>query len=133
MAIPARLSIVTIGVRDFARMKAFYEGLGWTQVYDGDTDFAHFETSGARVCLYPLDELYADAKLDDPKPPAGIALALNVAEKHEVDEVWRAWVDAGATPLKEPEDAFWGGRSSYVADPEGTMWEIAWAPGFTVQ
>ena len=26
------------------------------------------------------------------------------------------------------EDAFWGGRSSYWADPEGNVWEVAWLP-----
>jgi hypothetical protein len=40
-------------------------------------------------------------------------------------------VAAGATVLKEPTDADWGGRSAYVADPEGNLWEIAWVPGAT--
>jgi len=27
---------------------------------------------------------------------------------------------------------FWGGRSGYIADPEGNRWEIAWAPGLAL-
>jgi hypothetical protein len=37
-------------------------------------------------------------------------------------------MEAGATPIAEPRAREWGGRSGYVADPEGTRWEIAWAP-----
>src|SRR5688500_3443737 len=134
MTVPARVSIVTIGVRDFPRMKSFYEGLGWKQLYDGTEDYAHFETAGGHVCLCPIESLYADARVDgsEAKPPWGVALALNVASGAEVDAVFTEVVAAGGTPVKEPEDAPWGGRSSYFTDPEGTLWEIAWAPGFTI-
>jgi uncharacterized glyoxalase superfamily protein PhnB len=37
---------------------------------------------------------------------------------------------AGARVTREPEDAFWGGRTAYFADPEGNLWEVAWNPGF---
>ena len=36
---------------------------------------------------------------------------------------------AGAVSVAEPADREWGGRSGYVADPEGNRWEIAWAGG----
>ena len=36
---------------------------------------------------------------------------------------------ADGTVLAEPVDRDWGGRSAYIADPEGNRWEIAWAPG----
>ncbi|WP_435108944.1 VOC family protein [Nocardiopsis synnemataformans] len=29
--------------------------------------------------------------------------------------------------MAEPVERPWGGRSTYVADPEGNRWEIAWA------
>ena len=38
-------------------------------------------------------------------------------------------VEAGATAIKPPEKAFWGGYSGYVADPDGHLWEIVTAPG----
>jgi uncharacterized glyoxalase superfamily protein PhnB len=39
-------------------------------------------------------------------------------------------INAGATILKESEDAFWGGYSWHFSDPGGRSWEIAWNPGF---
>jgi hypothetical protein len=38
-----------------------------------------------------------------------------------------ASVAAGATPVAAPVARDWGGRSAYIADPEGNRWEIAWA------
>ena len=43
-----------------------------------------------------------------------------------------AAVAAGATPVADATDGSWGGRSAFVADPEGNRWEIAWAPGIDV-
>ena len=33
-----------------------------------------------------------------------------------------------AAPTKTPEAVFWGGYSSYVADPDGHLWEIVHNP-----
>ena len=60
-----------------------------------------------------------------------MALATNVETREGVDAAFEVAVAAGATVLKEPTDADWGGRSAYVADPEGNLWEIAWVPGAT--
>ena len=38
-------------------------------------------------------------------------------------------VAAGARKVGQIVDRPWGGRSGYVADPEGNRWEVAWAPG----
>jgi uncharacterized glyoxalase superfamily protein PhnB len=45
-----------------------------------------------------------------------------------VDDVFAGFVAAGATVVAEPVDRSWGGRSGYIADPEGNRWEIAWVP-----
>ena len=62
----------------------------------------------------------------------GITLAHNVREKAEVDHIFQKAINAGATILKEPEEAFWGGYSGYFSDPDGHPWEIAWNPDFPV-
>ena len=49
--------------------------------------------------------------------------------RDEVDEIVHAMCAAGARKVGQIEDRPWGGRSGYVADPEGNRWEIAWAPG----
>jgi hypothetical protein len=59
--VPARLSIVTLGVRNMGVLRSFYRALGW----------------------------------------------------------------------RELTDRSWGGRSAFMADPEGNRWEITWSPRAT--
>jgi len=128
--VPARLSFVTLGARDFSRQRAFYLGLGWTPRIDVE-DFASFLVGGVVLAIYPLELLTAEAapgKSADGEW-SGVALGCNVATRDEVDGAWAAWVAAGATPLAEPSDREYGPRAGYVADPEGNRWEIGWAPG----
>ncbi len=129
--IPARISIVTLGVRDLASMRAFYGGLGWEEGISSE-GFAAFKTGGAVLALFPLEELARDA--NSVVPPGeggfrGVTLALNVEEKERVDEVVGTVRAVGGRIDKEPIDADWGGRSAYFSDPEGNLWEVAWMPG----
>jgi hypothetical protein len=63
---------------------------------------------------------------------ASFALAQNVDSEAEVDTVFARAVAAGATALKEPQHASFGGYHAYVADPDGHRWEIAHNPGWSV-
>ncbi len=129
--IPARLSVVTIGARDPAALAAFYERLGWKREFSDD-DFAIFLLGGAKLCIYRLELLAAEAGREPPADPdafRGVSLSVNVAEREQVDTALEAARDAGATVAAEPVDREWGGRSAYFADPEGNAWEIAWVPG----
>jgi uncharacterized protein len=131
VTVPARLSIVTIGAHDLELLRAFYRGLGWEEAISAD-DFSAFATGGAVLTLYPIGSLLSDARLDsEPSPSAfrGVTLAINVESVEAVDAAFDAATAAGATVLKEPETAEWGGRSGYFADPEGNVWEVAWMPG----
>lgn len=125
-----RISLVTLGVADLARSRAFYSAwLGVDPATDHE-DVAFFATAGTRLSLYGYDDLAQDvgpgvADQQRSRFP-GITIAHNCRERHEVDEVVRAAVAAGGTVVKEPEEAFWGGYSGYVADPDGYLWEIAW-------
>lgn len=128
--IPARLTVVTLGARDLDRLRDFYRGLGWEAVIDLD-GFAAFQMRGAVLCLFPLDELAEDAKASEAAPERGLrgfSLAINVAEREQVNEAIAAAREAGARITKEPVDAEWGGRSAYYADPEDNHWEVAWVP-----
>jgi len=127
--VPARLSVVTLGVRDMATMRGFYQSLGWKPIPDSNDGFAAFLVGGVLLALYPLPMLAEEAAPGAPEPSgwAGITLACNVDRREQVDEVVAAMVAAGATPVGPPVDRDWGGRSGYVADPEGNRWEVAWA------
>lgn len=130
--IPARLSVVTIGVRDMPTMRAFYSGLGWAEQPGAGDQFCAYLLGGVVLALYGLDDLAQEAAPGEPLTKhgwGGHTLALNVDERHQVDEVARAVVAAGGRKVGQVVDRPWGGRTGYIADPEGNRWEIAWAPG----
>ena len=133
MAVPPRISIVTFGVADLARSTAFYESLGWTKSPASMPAITFFEMQGPVFGLYEWSALADDAKV-----PAegtgfrGVTLALNLASTEEVDTAFADWITAGASSVVEPHTAFWGGYSSYVADPDGHLWELAHNPYATI-
>ncbi|MFJ2741151.1 VOC family protein [Streptomyces sp. NPDC087440] len=130
--IPPRLSVLTLGARDLPRLRAFYRRLGWEEVPGSDDAWCGFLLGGVLLALYPVGELAAEAAPGGAVPGAGwggISLACNVDARDHVDAAFAAAVAAGAEAVAEPTDRSWGGRSAYVADPEGNRWELAWAPG----
>lgn len=133
MSIRPRISLITLGVRDLARARRFYEtGLGWKPSSAGNDDVVFFQLAGGMgLGLFSRASLAEDAHVSDAGSGfGGITLAQNLASKAEVDRVIATAVAAGATLLKAAEDVFWGGYSGYFADPDGHAWEIAWNPFF---
>ena len=132
-AVPQRLSFVTLGARDVGRLRASYAAWGWREREGGSDDFAQFDLGGVRLALFPIerlrDEAAPDAVLLEPGAWNGVTLAVNVASRADVDAAVAAAVAAGAELVAPPVDREWGGRSGYLADPEGTRWEVAWLPG----
>ncbi|MFG1868754.1 VOC family protein [Micromonospora arborensis] len=124
-----RISLVTLGVTDVARAKAFYEHLGWQGQEVEETVF--FQAGGLAVVLWDREKLAADAGIDNPGTGA-LTLAQNVRSRAEVDELMATATKAGATVTKPARETFYGGYAGYFADPDGHLWEIAWNPGFTL-
>lgn len=128
-----RISLITLGVADLDRARAFYEGLGWERKVAAAKGVAFFQMGGMALSLYPRTELAADARLPtEGSGFAGFALAYNTRTRDEVDRVMAEAVAAGARLLKPAAEAFWGGYSGYFADPDGFAWEVAWNPGFVL-
>ncbi|AOP51257.1 VOC family protein [Streptomyces lydicus] len=129
--LPSRLTAVTLGARDMPELRRFYRGLGWEELPSSDNNWAGFLLGGVLLALYPVEELSAEAANGAPAPAgwSGLTLICNVDRREQVDSAFAAAVAAGATAVEEPVDRSWGGRSAYIADPEGNRWEIAWAPG----
>jgi hypothetical protein len=127
-----RVSLITLGVRDIAVSRAFYERLGFRASTAGNESVAFFPAGGMLLGLFGHAALAADAHLpaDPPSAFRGMALAHNVRSREEVDTVIKEAVAAGASLVKAPEDVFWGGYSGYFADPDGHLWEVAWNPFF---
>ncbi|MFJ3927442.1 VOC family protein [Streptomyces sp. NPDC090022] len=125
-----RVSLITLGVTDLDRSKAFYESLGWRGQEVARTVF--FQAGGLGLVLWGREELARDCGLDDGSGSgfAGIALAHNLRSREEVDALLETARKAGATVTKPAAPTFYGGYAGCFADPDGHLWEIAHNPGF---
>jgi predicted lactoylglutathione lyase len=133
MAVPARVSLVTLGVADVTRSTAFYQALGFEPSpasVAGDVTF--FRTAGAILALWGAGDLAADSLADGVPGPGfrGVALAINLGSEAEVDAAFATAEAAGAVIVKPPVRTEWGGYSGYFADPDGHAWEVAHNPGW---
>jgi predicted lactoylglutathione lyase len=97
-----RITLVTLGVSDYARAKAFYEALGWSAALEVE-ETAFFQGNGVILCLWAREKV------------------------HGVIEPARA---NGAEITREPSETFYGGYAGAFRDLDGHAWEIAHNPGF---
>ncbi len=126
-----RLSLVTLGVAEVNRARAFYEAIGWkmTSGVDDDTDqVAFFQAGGAILALWDRDKLAQDSGVSDQGGWGGVTLAHNVRSPDEVEVVMAEAKAAGATIAREGSKTFWGGYSGVFVDPDGHPWEVAHNP-----
>ncbi len=135
MPVPARLSLVTLGVTDLVRSTIFYQALGWPlspSSVPGEVSF--FRTAGGILALWGTDALAADTQLPAGPPPRyrGVALAMNLDSPADVDTSLAAAVSAGATLLRPAHSPDWGGYTGYFADPDGHVWEVAYNPHWPI-
>ena len=127
-----RVSLITLGVADVQRARAFYERLGWTTKAASDDDVVFFQAGGLVVALWGRQELAADSGVRDTRGWGGVTLAHNVASPAEVAATLAEAKAAGATIPRAGADTFWGGYSGVFVDPDGHPWEVAHNPGWTV-
>lgn len=127
-----RVSVVTLGVRDLARARAFYEALGWVTRAKPDDDVAFFRAGGLVFALWGRDLLAEDSGVEDGGGWGGVTLSHNVRSPEDVDAVIEEARRAGADIVREPGETFWGGYSAAFTDPEGHPWEVAHNPRWTI-
>lgn len=129
-----RISLITLGVTDVPRARAFYERLGWRGQEVEETVF--LQAGCLALVLWGRDKLALDCGIEDRQPGGsgfgGIALAHNVRSTAEVDELVAVAERAGAVVTKAPATTSYGGYAGVFTDPDGHPWEIAHNPGFTL-
>lgn len=122
------LSLVTLGVRDLPRARAFYAALGWRESSQSQEEVAFLHGLQTHLALWSRAELVQDTALADGGGWGGITLAHNVDSPGAVDAVLAEAVAAGAAVLRAAAPTPWGGYSGVFADPEGHPWEVAHNP-----
>jgi hypothetical protein len=127
-----RLSVVTLGVDDLKRARAFYEGLGWRSNAAPDDDVVFFQVGGSVLSLWGRSQLAEDSGVELGSGYGGVTLAHNVSSPAEVDEAIEQARAAGGTIAREPGETFWGGYSGVFVDPDGHPWEVAHNPHWTL-
>src|SRR5437899_11236536 len=83
-----RVSLLTLGVADLPRARAFYEALGWTTNAGPEDDVVFFQAGAMIVALWGREQLAEDCGLEDTRGFGGIALAHNVGSPAEVELCW---------------------------------------------
>jgi predicted lactoylglutathione lyase len=124
-----QLIFVNLPVRDLARAKVFWTGLG----YSFDPRFTD-ENAG---CLVISDTIYAmllttdffksftGKEVVDATKATEAILALSAESREAVDDLVDRAVAAGATEPREPMDHGFMYQRSFD-DPDGHHWEIVW-------
>src|SRR5262249_20291104 len=120
-----RVSLITLGVRDLARARAFYEALGWKTNAAADDHVVFFQAGGMILALWGRDQLAEDSGVKDAGGWGGITPAYNARSAAEVDAVIEEARAAGATIGRPGAETFWGGYSGVFIDPDGHPWEVA--------
>lgn len=132
LGVEQRISLITLGVDDVARARAFYErGLGWTPTQSAE-GVVFYQLPGVALALFGRDDLAEDARHRIDGRFSGITIAINQRTEADVDAVLAQAQAAGATILKPAEKVFWGGYSGYFADLDGHVWEVAVNPHWTI-
>ena len=129
-ALGPQQDLITLGVSDYPRAKAFYEALGWSATLDIE-ETAFFQANGVVLTLWAREKLAQDSGVaDDGARWGGITLAHNVESRVEVDRVIEQARAAGGAVTREPSETFYGGYAGVFRDRDGHAWEVAHNPGF---
>lgn len=124
-----RISMIALAVNDLEKSISFYrDGLGFPKL-DSPPTVAFFNLNGTWLGLSERNDLAADAGVSaEGNGYNGFSMAHNVINEEEVDKTMQEAINAGATLVKSPQSAHWGGYHGYFKDPDGHLWEVAYNP-----
>lgn len=113
-------------VSDSAKAAEFYkQAFGADELYRDqgpDGRIWHLELLIGATRLALSDE-FAGMKLVSPSQEGNSVIIHHYVE--DVDGTFKRAIGAGATPLLEPDDTYWGDRYAQIQDPFGHRWALA--------
>jgi len=131
-----RADFITLATPNLDAARTFYvSGLGWTSTLDVPGEIIFFQIGhGLMLGLFDATKFSQDVDPEATGPAllSGVTLSYNVDSPDEVRRVVSAAERAGATVLKPPQRAAFGGFHAHFADPNGVVWEIAHNSGWRV-
>lgn len=103
------INAVTLTTQDMGRAVRFYEALGFSLTYGGETEaFTSFRIGTESLNL---------AWSDDPSPSTSRVRVIFYVD--DVDAMYAHVLARGFTPEAPPRDATWGERYFHLTDPDG--------------
>ncbi|MCA9509200.1 MAG: VOC family protein [Myxococcales bacterium] len=130
-----QLDYTVLVVEDLDRAVAFYTDVLGISLSHRTGGYAQLVTGPTRLALYTREAMAATLGRPIEPPPAPAHAAEGDAPLRDrfeigflvadVDAAFAEIVAAGAAPVKEPTDRFWGQRTAYVRDPDGHLIELA--------
>jgi catechol 2,3-dioxygenase-like lactoylglutathione lyase family enzyme len=124
---PARIDLITILSDDPARLAEFYQTVMEFTLVTHQGDYFEFASEGVRFSICSKAIMYeATGHTSYLEKAIGqhFELAFPVDTPAQVDELYTAIVEKGATPVTSPENMPWGQRAAFFADPDGNIHEI---------
>src|SRR5262245_60661510 len=101
-----RVSLITLGVRDLERSRAFYEALGWRSSSKPEDGVVFFQSGGMVLGLWDREELAKDSGVTDSGGWGGVTLAYNVSSPADVDAFLAKAAGAGAVIPRQGAETF---------------------------
>ena len=129
-AMEQRMSFITLGVENLNKSVDFYENkFGWKHSELSNDAIIFFQLNGILLSIYDRHKLAEDATIDSSGNGfKGFTLSYLTRSEKEVNDLIETLRKQNVKIIKEPQKVFWGGYSSYISDPDGYLWEIAFNP-----
>lgn len=102
------ISAITFATPDMARAVRFYEALGFSLAYGGET---------AVFTSFRVGKGYLNLARTDPPPSSGRTRVIFYVD--DLDAMYAHVLAQGFTPEAPPRDASWGERYFHLTDPDG--------------
>lgn len=122
---------INLPVRDVARARTFYAGLGFAPVPEFSNDDAAClrigETIFAMLLSHPFFSSFTDKAICDPAERLQTLLCLSCDGREEVDRLIGAAAQSGGAVARaaQQQGPMYGAA---FADPDGHVWELVYMP-----